>query len=124
MPHLVLEVANDGSRLTIAAADRTSSPIVFDAVDLDAFMRRLAECRATMVPIHPAQPPSDPDRVYRNDNLLFDVTACASVPAVDVAMQHPGLGWTITRLSREQAEDLQTAIDFALQDILKPATAA
>jgi hypothetical protein len=39
-------------------------------------------------------------------------------------IDRPGLGWTITRLSRERAEDLQTALDFAFQDIPKRATAA
>ena len=124
MQPLVLEIANDHSRLTIAAADGKSSSLEFDAGELDAFIRRLAECRSKMVPVHPAERPSDPDQVYRNDNLLFDVTACGRVPAIEIAMQHPGLGWTTTRLCRDQAEDLQTAIDFALQDIPKRATAA
>jgi hypothetical protein len=32
-------------------------------------------------------------------------------------MQHPGLGWSAMWLSRAQAEDLQTSIEFALAKI-------
>ena len=77
-----------------------------------------------MTPVHPAQPPPDDDRIHRNDNLLIDVRACPTLPAIRIAMQHPGLGWTATVLSRDQVEDLQAAIDFALQDIPREATAA
>jgi hypothetical protein len=123
MSPLVFELAEDGSELMLAVQDGGALPIMLNAAAVDALMRRLAECRAKMAPVHPAQPPSDPELVYQNDNLLFDVTACRYAPAIEIAMQHPGLGWTVTRLGREQAEDFQVAIEFALQDIPKQATA-
>jgi hypothetical protein len=123
MSPLVLELAEDGSELTLAAQDGGTLSIALNAAAVDALMRRLAECRAKMAPVHPARPPSDPELIYQNDNLLFDVTACRDAPAIEIAMQHPGLGWTVTRLAREQAEDLQVAIEFALQEILKRSTA-
>jgi hypothetical protein len=124
MEPLVLEVSPDRSRLMIAPADGSAMRLDLDAAGADALMRRLSACRSEMTPVHPAEPPADPDRIYRNDNLLIDVRACPLVPAIQVATQHPGLGWTATILSRDQAEDLQAAIDFALRDIPREATAA
>jgi hypothetical protein len=120
---LVFEVGADRSGLTIAAADEGGIALALSAADVDALIHKLAAFRATMVPVHPAEPPTDPDRLYHNDNLMFDVSASSCVPAIDIAMQHPGLGWTVTRLSREQVEDLQISIDFALQDIPKRVSA-
>ncbi len=114
---LALEVSDDHLRLTISPADGRIGRLELEAADLDAFIRKLTECRSRMLPVHPAEPPADPDRLYRTDNLLLDVSACEALPAIQIAMQHPGLGWTVTTLSRDQAEDLQSAIDFALQDI-------
>jgi len=74
--------------------------------------------------VHPAKPPANADRLYRADNLLLDVSACETLPAIQIAMQHPGLGWTVTTLSRDQAEDFQSAIDFALQDVPRDSTTA
>jgi hypothetical protein len=114
---LALEVSDDHLHLTISPADGRIGRLELEAADLDAFIRKLTECRSRMLPVHPAEPPADPDRLYHNDNLLVDVRACETLPAIQIAMQHPGLGWTVTTLSRDQAEDLQSAIDFALQDI-------
>jgi hypothetical protein len=117
MESLALEVSDGKLRLTISPADGRIGCLELEAADLDTFIRKLIECRSGMLPVHPAEPPADPDRLYHNDNLLVDVRACETLPAIQIAMQHPGLGWTVTTLSRDQAEDLQSAIDFALQDI-------
>jgi hypothetical protein len=117
MQSLALEISDDHLRLTISPGDGQIARPELEAADLDAFIRKLTECRSRMLPVHPAEPPTDPDRLYRTDNLLLDVSACVTLPAIQIAMQHPGLGWTVTTLSRDQAEDLQNAIDFALQDI-------
>ena len=116
MQSLALEISDDHLRLTISPGGQIRR-LELEAADLDAFIRKLTECRSRMLPVHPAEPPADPDRLYRTDNLLLDVSACVTLPAIQIAMQHPGLGWTVTTLSRDQAEDLQNAIDFALQDI-------
>jgi hypothetical protein len=120
---LAFEVSTDRSALMISSTEDGAALITLSAADVDALMHKLAACRATMVPVHPAKPPAEPDRLYQNDNLLFDVSASSLVPAIEIAMQHPGLGWTVTRLSREQAEDLQISIEFALQDIPKRVSA-
>jgi hypothetical protein len=117
MESLALEVSDDHLRLTISPADGRIGRLELEAADLNAFIRELIECRSGMLPVHPAEPPADPDRLYRTDNLLLDVRASKTLPAIQIAMQHPGLGWTAVTLSRDQAEDLQSAIDFALQDI-------
>lgn len=114
---LALEVSDDRLRLTVSPADGRTGRLEFETADLDAFIRKLTECRSRMLPVHPAEPPVDVDALYRTDNLLLDVSACATLPAIQIAMQHPGLGWTATTLSRDQAEDLQTCIDFALRNI-------
>jgi hypothetical protein len=117
MQSLALEISDDHLRLTISPGDGQIGRLELEAADLDAFIRKLTECRSRMLPVHAAEPPADPDRLYRTDNLLLDVSACVTLPAIQIAMQHPGLGWTVTTLSRDQAEHLQNAIDFALQDI-------
>ncbi len=122
MQTLALNVSDDHLRLTISPADGRTGRLELDAADLDAFIRQLTECRSRMLPVHPAEPPADPDRLYHTDNLLVDVRACETLPAIQIAMQHPGLGWTATTLSRDQAEDLQSAIDFALKDIPRDST--
>lgn len=112
-----LQVSNDRSRLTLSIPD-TQRPIVeLTATELDTFVHQLAECRATMTPIHPAEPPKDSNCVYRNDNLLIKISPCQSIPAIEIAVQQPGLGWTVTTLARDQAEDMQRLIDMALQGI-------
>jgi hypothetical protein len=117
MQSLALEISDDQLRLTISPADDRFRRLEFDAADLDAFIRKLTECRSRMLPVHPAKPPATGERLYRLDNLLLDVSACETLPAIQIAMQHPGLGWTAITLSRDQAEDLQASIDFALQTI-------
>ena len=124
MQSLALEISDDQLRLTISPADRRIGRLELEAIDLDAFIRRLTECRSRMLPVHPAEPPAAPDRLYRTDNLLLNVSACETPPAIQIAMQHPGLGWIVTTLSRDQAEDLQSAIDFALQGIPRELDAA
>lgn len=116
-----LEVSDDQLRLTISPADGRIARLELEAADLDAFIRNLTECRSRMLPVHPAEPPADPERLYHTDNLLLDVSACETLPAIQIAMQHPGLGWIVTTLSRDQAEDLQSTIDSALQDIPRDA---
>jgi hypothetical protein len=122
MPPLQLDVSDDRSRLHVSSVDGLA--LALSAAEVDKLMRQLAERRAVMVPVHPAVCPVDSDRVYYNDNLLFDVCARGPGPVIELAMQHPGLGWTVTRLSREQAADLQISIDFALQNIPKQPPAA
>jgi hypothetical protein len=122
MPPLQLEVSDDRSRLRVASIDGLA--LTLSAAEVDHLIRPLATHRALMAPVHPAICPVDSDRVYYNDNLLSDVCARGPGPVIELAMQHPGLGWTVTRLSREQAEDLQISIDFALQDIPKQLPAA
>jgi hypothetical protein len=117
MQSLALEISDDQLRLTISPADHRFGRLEFEAADLDAFIRKLTECRSRMLPVHPAKPPANGERLYRLDNLLLDVSACETLPAIQIAMQHSGLGWTAITLSRDQAEDLQTSIDFALQTI-------
>ena len=124
MSSFMFEVSEDRCRLRVSFSGDNSQPQELDAAGVDALIRRLSDCRAAMRPVHPATPPAEPDCVYINDNLLLAVKACTAAPAIEIAMQHPGLGWTVTKLSRDQAEDLQTSIEFALHDIPQEATAA
>jgi hypothetical protein len=124
MQPFVLDVSDDLTRLTFSVPTHGPMPLELGVADVDALMRRLSECRAIMTPVHPAEPPANPELVYRTDNLLYHISACGTVPAIEIAMQHPGLGWIVTRLSREQVEDIQTSIDFALLEIPQEATAA
>src|SRR6185312_7393499 len=82
------------------------------AADIDKLIRDLAAVRAGMTPVHPAEPPSDPNRLHQNDNLLWSVKAAPEKSAIQFALQHPGLGWSSMWLSRAQVEDLLTSFEF------------
>ena len=84
------------------------------AVDIDALIHDLAAARAKMTPVHPAEPPDDPDKLHHSDNLLWSVKAVPQKSAIQFATQHPGLGWIAMWLSRAQVEDLQTSFEFEL----------
>jgi hypothetical protein len=84
------------------------------ALDVDALIHDLASARAKMTPIHPAEPPDDPDKLHHGDNLLWIVRAAPQRSAIQFATQHPGLGWMSMWLSRAQVEDLQTSFEFEL----------
>src|SRR6185312_13924268 len=110
MQRIALELASDQAlNITIKGGSAELS-----AHDLDDLIRELAARRARMTPIHPAEPPADPAKRHQSDNLLWSVEPSPHRPAIEVAMQHPGLGWSVMTLSRAQAEDLQTSIEFAL----------
>ena len=108
-----LELSPDRAQLLLAVKGATE----LSAAEVDGLIRDLAAARAGMTPIHPAEPPDDPQRQHRTDNLLWVVRPAPNRAAIEVAMQHPGLGWSVMALSRAQAEDLQTSIDVALAKI-------
>ena len=112
-----LDVSPDHVRLTLAVGDGATE---LTAEGVDRLIRHLADCRAQMLPIHPAEPPDDPERVHESDNLLWSVKASPHRAAIRFATQHPGLGWTAMWLSRAQAEDLTTSIEFELVKIPEP----
>ena len=105
-----LELSPDRTRLTLSQ----KGPADLSADDIDRLIRELADRRAQMTPIHPADPPDDPERLHHSDNLLWRVRAAPDRAAIQIATQHPGLGWTAMWLSRAQVEDLQTSIEFEL----------
>lgn len=123
MHPFALEVADNSTHLTVSPPG-SAQAVTLSAHEIDALIRELVRHRATMTPIQPAEPPQDPNLLYRNDNLLIKIGACENVPAIEIAIQHPGLGWAVTRLGRDQAEDMQALINFALRAIPERATAA
>jgi hypothetical protein len=114
MPQIKLELSPDRSRATLSVA-RGNADLA--AADVDALIHELAALRAHMIPIHPAEPPDDPARLHRSDNLLWRVKADPQRSAIQFALQHPGLGWSAIWLSRAQVEDLQTSVEFELLKI-------
>ena len=89
-----------------------------NAAELDARIKALAAERAGDPTPFPADPPIDPASLHHLDNLLWHVRPAADAPLVELCFFHPGLGWTSLRLSRGQAEDLHTATEFAIQDMM------
>lgn len=87
------------------------------AVELDALIRALVERRAAMRPGPSAVLPEDPGQIHHADNLLWEVRPAASGRAAELALYHPGLGWTAITLSRAQIEDLEDAFFVALGDL-------
>lgn len=109
-----LKLAPDRSRATLFVA---GTAVEMGAYDIDRLIRDLAAARAQMSPIHPAEPPADPDKLHQGDNLLWSVKAAPQRSAIQFAAQHPGLGWMAMWLSRAQVEDLQTSLEFELVKI-------
>lgn len=87
------------------------------APEIDTLIRQLAAKRAGMQPVHPAEPPNDPGQIHHADNMLWHVRASRTERALEIAMYHPGLGWTSMLMSRAQIEDLDDAIVYALRDM-------
>ena len=106
-----LDVSRDTTRLSLGVGTEETD---LTAKGVDRLIQHLAECRAQMSPVHPAEPPDDPARLHRSDNLLWRVKASPKQAAIQFATQHPGLGWTAMWLSRAQVEDLITSIEFEL----------
>jgi hypothetical protein len=111
MQPITLTPSSDGTALDLALG---ASSAELSAGDVDRLIHDLAALRAKMTPIHPAEPPSDPEKLYHGDNLLWSVKAVPQKSAVQFAAQHPGLGWMAMWLSRAQVEDLQTSFEFEL----------
>jgi hypothetical protein len=114
MQPIKLKVSPSGAQAELSIAGATAD---LSAHDMDRLIRDLAAARATMTPVHPAEPPSDPAKVHHSDNLLWSVKATPEKSAIRFATQHPGLGWMAMWLSREQVEDLQTSFEFELVKI-------
>jgi hypothetical protein len=106
--HFKLDPSADSTTLSVSIEGELS------AADVDALIRDLAAARARMTPIHPAEPPDDPEKLHHSDNLLWTVKAAPQKSAIQFATQHPGLGWMSMWLSRAQVEDLQTSFEFEL----------
>jgi hypothetical protein len=111
MQPITLTPSSDGTALDLALG---ASSAELSATDVDRLIHDLVALRAGMTPIHPAEPPSDPEKLYQGDNLLWSVKAVPQKSAIQFAAQHPGLGWMTMWLSRAQVEDLQTSFDFEL----------
>jgi hypothetical protein len=117
MQPIKLEASPDNTRLTLMLGGTSA---VLSASEIDQLIHELADARARMTPIHPAEPPADPAKLHHGDNLLWSVKAAPEHAAVQLAAQHPGLGWIAMWLSRAQVEDLQTSFEFELVKIPPP----
>ena len=111
MQQIKLDPSPDDMTLRISSDGGVAE---LSALDVDALIHDLASARAKMTPIHPAEPPDDPDKLHHGDNLLWIVRAAPQRSAIQFATQHPGLGWMSMWLSRAQVEDLQTSLEFEL----------
>lgn len=110
-----LFVSEDATQLTITSEDGPR-PVQLSAAAVDDLMQALADCRARMTPVHSAEPVAHAT-IYTGDNLLWSVRPAPHASALELGIQHPGLGWIMMPLSRAQVEDLTTSIAFALQDL-------
>lgn len=114
MQPIKLKPFDDASKLAIALGAASAE---LSAHDVDRLIQDLAAARAKMTPVHPAEPPADPTKLHRSDNLLWTVTAMPERAAIQFSLQHPGLGWSAMWLSRAQVEDLMTSFEFELVKI-------
>ena len=109
-----LKSSSDGSIVSLSLGTDSAG---LSAQEIDQLIRELAEARAAMTPVHPAEPPSDPARLHQSDNLLWSVKAIPDKTTIQFATQHPGLGWMAMSLSRAQVEDLITSFEFEMVKI-------
>ncbi|MPZ38061.1 MAG: hypothetical protein GEU95_08335 [Rhizobiales bacterium] len=114
MSFLSLDLSEDETTLTMRAGSDRSQ---LKASQVDDLIRRLAKHRARMKPVHPAEPPVDESTTLAGDNLLWCVRSAPQMSALELGIQHPGLGWIMLQLSRAQVEDLQTSLAFSLNDL-------
>jgi hypothetical protein len=111
------------SSVSLSATDDTLTATIngqtaeLTAREVDDLVRRLAELRSHMKPVHTAEPSLDPAETFTGDNLLWCVRAAPHISALEVGIQHPGLGWIVVPLSRAQVEDFQTSLEFSLNDL-------
>jgi hypothetical protein len=124
MNPLSLVLSEDRTTLTVRTDG--AAPVVLTATAVDDLIHRLAAYRSQMMPVHPAEPPVDEASSFAADNLLWSVRPAPQVAALELGIQHAGLGWIVTTLSRAQVEDLQTSIAFTINEmqIAKPAHGA
>jgi hypothetical protein len=111
MPPIKLNPSSDGTVLSLGLGSGSAE---LSADQVDKLVRDLAAVRATMTPVHPAEPPDDATKLHHSDNLLWSIKAAPEKSAIQFATQHPGLGWMAMWLSRAQVEDLQTSFEFEL----------
>ena len=114
MQPVKLKPSSDGASLALSLGGASAD---LSAHDVDQLICDLAAARATMIPVHPAEPPADRSKLHHGDNLLWTVKAAPESFTIQFATQHPGLGWTAMWLSRAQVEDLQTSLEFELVKI-------
>jgi hypothetical protein len=111
MPPIKLKPSSDGAKLTLTLGQASAD---LSAQEVDRLIHDFAAARARMTPVHPAEPPTDPAKLHRSDNLLWSVQAAPAKSAIQFSTQHPGLGWMAMWLSRAQVEDLMTSFEFEL----------
>jgi hypothetical protein len=104
------KLSSDGTKLALGSVE-------LSAAEVDRLIHDLAAARAKMTPVHPAEPPDDPSKLHRSDNLLWSVSAVPERAAIQFSTQHPGLGWSAMWLSRAQVEDLMTSFEFEMVKI-------
>jgi len=112
-----IEVALSKDGLHLELRDQSGTTTRLSAPMVDELMRTLAQGRAKMRPVHPAEPPADAAQSYTGDNLLWVVRPSPDQPSIDIGVQHPGIGWLILTLSRAQTEDLTACLAFAANEI-------
>lgn len=113
MSAFTFSLSDDRASLAVSAPS-TNELAHLSAGEVDALMRQLAEPRAQMAPVHSEVPSSDRAGTYTGDNLLWCVLPAEDRPALEIGVQHPSIGWIVLSLARDQVEDLQTNIEFAL----------
>ena len=109
-----LKLSSDNAHASLSVP---GASVDLNAADIDKLIRDLAAIRAKMTPVHPAEPPSDPAKLHKSDNLLWSVKAAPEKSTIQFSTQHPGLGWMAMWLSRAQVEDLTTSFEFELVKI-------
>ncbi len=117
LPPIDVAVSDDGSHMELR--DRSGAVSRLSAEQVDALVRDIARRRAGMRPVQPAEPPLDRDQIHTADNLLWTVQPSPRQPAVEICVQHPGLGWLILSLLRAQVEDLTASLAFSSHEIMR-----
>ncbi len=113
-----ITVSADGREAQIECREAGGEAGVrLDAEALTGLIESLVGVRAEMKPVFSGHYAPGKITLAECDNLLWEAVPDPSRRGISLGFYHAGLGWVPLRLSRAQAEDFMTSMEFALADL-------
>lgn len=116
---VTVSVSEDGREATIRTGNQDDCEVRLDAEGLSGLIAELAEARALMSPAFSGRFEPGVTPAFDCDNLIWESHPDPTRRGISIGFNHSGLGWLRLRLSRAQAEDLITSIQFSAVELLR-----